>query len=107
MHGNDMQMRLCLVKLGVVSSIYGYFWEESGWRCVRAIFPWLGFIKGFLLIFWRTHAFINLKTFVRTQNLAFVRAYTFRSKSTMSIVAKMYYPAATQISSRETPLKRA
>ncbi len=33
MHGNDMQMRLCRVKLGVVSSIYGDFWDESGWRC--------------------------------------------------------------------------
>ncbi len=33
MHGNDMQMRLCIIKLGVVSSIYGDFWEESGWRC--------------------------------------------------------------------------
>ncbi len=30
MHGNDMQMRLCIVKLGVVSCIYGYFGEETG-----------------------------------------------------------------------------
>ncbi len=30
---NDMQMRLCIIKLGVVSSIYGDFCEESGWRC--------------------------------------------------------------------------
>ncbi len=29
MHGNDMQMRLCIIKLGVVSSVYGDFWEES------------------------------------------------------------------------------
>ncbi len=36
MHGNDMQMRLCIVKLGVVSSIYGYFGEESGWRWTYA-----------------------------------------------------------------------
>ncbi len=36
MHGNDMQMRLCIVKLGVVSSIYGYFGEETGWRCMYA-----------------------------------------------------------------------
>ncbi len=35
MHGNNMQMRLCAVKLGVVSSIYGDFWEESGWRDAR------------------------------------------------------------------------
>ncbi len=54
MHGNDMQMRLCIIKLGVVSSIYGDFW------CM--------------------HAFINLKTFVRTQNLA------FRMKSTESFI---------------------
>ncbi len=32
MHGNDMQIRSCIVKLGVVNSIYGDFWEESGWR---------------------------------------------------------------------------
>ncbi len=36
MHGNDMQMRLCIVKLGVVSSIYGDFGEESGWRSTYA-----------------------------------------------------------------------
>ncbi len=36
MHGNDMQMRLCVVKLGVVSSIFGDFGEESGWRCTNA-----------------------------------------------------------------------
>ncbi len=36
MHGNDMQMRLCIVKLGVVSSIYGDLCEESGWRCMYA-----------------------------------------------------------------------
>ncbi len=36
MHGNEMQMRLCIVKLGIVSSIYGDFWEESGWRCAYA-----------------------------------------------------------------------
>ncbi len=28
------------------------------------------------------HGFINLKTFVHTQNLGFVRTYTFRMKST-------------------------
>ncbi len=33
MHGNDMQMRLCIVKLGIVSSIYD-FGKESGWRFV-------------------------------------------------------------------------
>jgi len=50
------------------------------------IFPCLGFIKGFLRRFWRTHGFINLKTFVRTQNLAFVHTYTFRMKSTESFI---------------------
>ncbi len=35
---------------------------------------------------WRTHAFINLKTFVRMQNLAFVRMYTFRITSTESFI---------------------
>ncbi len=36
----NMQMRLCIVKLGVVSSIYGDFGEESGWRSTYAqIFP--------------------------------------------------------------------
>ncbi len=33
---------------------------------------------------WRTHTFINLKHFERTQNLAFVLTYTFRMKSTES-----------------------
>ncbi len=32
------------------------------------------------------YGFINLKTFVRTQNLAFVRTYTFRIKSTESFI---------------------
>ncbi len=36
-HRNEMQMRLCIVKLGVVSSIYSDFWEESGWRCTYAL----------------------------------------------------------------------
>ncbi len=36
MHGNDMQMRLCIVKRGIVSSIYGVFREESWWRCTYA-----------------------------------------------------------------------
>ncbi len=29
LHGNDMQMRLCIAKLGVVSSIYANFWDEN------------------------------------------------------------------------------
>ncbi len=29
MHGNNVQMRLCIVKLGVVSSIYGDFLGRS------------------------------------------------------------------------------
>ncbi len=36
MHGNDMPMWLCIVKLDVVSSTYGDFWEETGWRCTYA-----------------------------------------------------------------------
>jgi len=36
MHGNDMQIRLCIVKLGIVSSTYGDFCESSGWRCTCA-----------------------------------------------------------------------
>jgi len=31
-YANYMQMRICIVKLGVVSSIYGYFGEETEWR---------------------------------------------------------------------------
>ncbi len=53
---------------------------------VCTIFPWQGFKQGFLRMFWCTHAFINLKTFVRTQNRAFVRTYTFRMKSTESFI---------------------
>ncbi len=43
--------------------------------------PLTGIYKG---MFWRMHAFINLKTFVRMQNLAFVHTYTFRMKPTLS-----------------------
>ncbi len=58
-----MQMSLCVVKLGVVSSIYGDFWEESGGEMhIRTLFPGLGFIKGFLTRFRCTHDFINQKT---------------------------------------------
>ncbi len=28
MNVNDMQMRSCIVKLGIVSSLYGDFWEN-------------------------------------------------------------------------------
>ncbi len=45
MHGNDRQMRLCIVKPGVVSSIYGDFCEESGGRCTYAHL--IGIYKGF------------------------------------------------------------
>ncbi len=48
--------------------------------------PLTGIYKGIFAMFWRTHAFINLKTFVRMQNLAFVRTYTFRMKSTESFI---------------------
>ncbi len=41
---------------------------------------------GFLHRFWHTHGFINLKMYVRTQNLAFVHTYTFRIKSTESLI---------------------
>ncbi len=83
-HGNDMQMRLCIVKLGVVSSIYGDFVEESRWRCTCAQSSLTGVYKGIFC----TYAFIILKTFVRTQNLAFVRTYTFRMKSMESFIHK-------------------
>ncbi len=53
---------------------------------VCTIFPWLGFIKGFLCRFWHTHGFINLKKIKHMQNLAFVRTYTFRMKSTESFI---------------------
>ncbi len=59
MHGNYMQIRLCIVKLGIESAIYGDFWEESGWRCTKC-----------------TH----------TQNLTFVHMYTFRVKSMESFI---------------------
>ncbi len=73
MHGNNVQMRLCIVKLGVVSSIYGDFWGGVGVEMlVRTILPRVGFIKGFLCRFWHTHAFINLKTFVRMRFCAYV-----------------------------------
>ncbi len=40
MQGNDMQMRLCIIKLGVVSSIYGDFGEgDEVEMLVRTIFP--------------------------------------------------------------------
>ncbi len=83
-----MQMRLCTVKQGVVSSIYGDFWEESGVEIhiLCAQFSRLRFIKGFLHRFWRMHGFINLKKITRTQNLAFVRTYIFRMKSTESFI---------------------
>ncbi len=42
---------------------------------VRTIFPWQGFIKGFLRMFWYV-----------LQNRAFVRTYTFRMKSTESFI---------------------
>ncbi len=38
MHINDMQMRLCIIILGVVSSIYGDFWEESQSGINKGIF---------------------------------------------------------------------
>uniref|UniRef100_A0A8C1NC88 C-type lectin domain-containing protein n=1 Tax=Cyprinus carpio TaxID=7962 RepID=A0A8C1NC88_CYPCA len=37
-----MQMRLCIVKQGVVSSIYGDFGEESGWRSLYFILLLVG-----------------------------------------------------------------
>ncbi len=55
MNGNDMQMKLCIVKrVGVEMH-------------VRSIFPSLGFIKGSFCRFWHTHGFINLKKFTHTQ----------------------------------------
>ncbi len=39
----EMQMRFCIIKLGVVSSIYGYFGEETGLRCtyVQSLPDWV------------------------------------------------------------------
>ncbi len=48
MHRNDMQMRLCIVKLGVVSCIYGDFWESPHNLSLTGIY------KGFLCRFWHT-----------------------------------------------------
>ncbi len=80
---------------------------------IHTIFPWLGFITGFLCTFWCTHAFINAHThnlpltgiykgifvhvlvyacFYKSENicayanLAFVHTYTFRMKSTESLI---------------------
>ncbi len=75
-----LQMRLCIIKLGIVSSIYGDFWEVSGGDARAYNLPLAGVYKG--ILFWRSFVFINLKTFVRMQNLAFVRSFTFRMKST-------------------------
>ncbi len=82
MHGNDKQMRLCIVKLGIVSSIYGVGVEMH----IHTLFPCLGFLKRFVCRFWCTHGFINLKKKKHTQNLAFVHTDTFRMKSTESFI---------------------
>ncbi len=40
----NLQMRLCIVKPGVD---IGYFWEETGWRCMYAhLLPLTGIYKG-------------------------------------------------------------
>ncbi len=70
-------MRLCIVKLGVVSSIYGYFGEETGWRCMYAQSSPIWVLQREFSRFWHTHRFINLKTFVCMQNPAFVRTHIF------------------------------
>ncbi len=54
MHGNDMQMRLCIVKLVVVSSIYGDFGEESGGDARKHNLHLTGIYKG---VFARVPAF--------------------------------------------------
>lgn len=69
MHENDMQMTVCIVELGVVSSIYGFSGRRrDGDACTQNL-TLNGFYKGILHRFWRTDGFINLKTFVRMQNL--------------------------------------
>ncbi len=45
-----------------------------------------GISKGILRRVWHTHGFINLKTCVRKQILAFVCTYPFRMKSTESFI---------------------
>ncbi len=43
-------------------------------------------------MFWHKHGFINLKMLVRTQNLSFMCTYTFRMKSTESIIDEIPDP---------------
>ncbi len=45
MHINDIQMRLCIVKLGIVSSIYGDFMVESDRRCTEISLLLIGIYK--------------------------------------------------------------
>ncbi len=49
-----------MVKLDVVSSIYGGLWEETGWRCTYNL-PLTGIYKGiFLRRFWRMLDYIYI-----------------------------------------------
>ncbi len=50
-----LQMRLCIIKLGIVSSIYGDFWEVSGGDARAYNLPLAGVYKG---IFAHVLAFI-------------------------------------------------
>lgn len=62
-HGNDIQMTLCIVKLSVISSIYGYIGEGLRYTCRCAhSFPVRVFKGNYAQVL---YGFINLKTFVR------------------------------------------
>ncbi len=52
--------------------------------------PLAGIYKGIFAQVLHTHGFINLKTFVHMQNLAFVRTYTFGMKSTESFINEVW-----------------
>ncbi len=60
--------------------------RQGGDACTHNL-PLTGIYKGFFCFWvWRIHGFINLKNFVRTQNLAFVPKYTFRMRSMESFI---------------------
>ncbi len=61
---NDMQMRLCVVKLGVVSSIFGDFGEESGGDARTHNLLLTGIYKGSGV----RMVLLNLKTFVHAKS---------------------------------------
>ncbi len=60
MHGTDMQMRLCIVKLGVVSSRFRGGVEM---HARTHNLPLTRIYKGFLHRFWHTRGFIKSENF--------------------------------------------